>query len=95
MEERGVYQLGPSGSESVEIRPECLRAFANGWVTPTKEEIRHVQKLAGNLGRKTTGDLCGVSGKTVNFWTTGEKDIPYAPWAILCAVAGLGHIWEH
>jgi hypothetical protein len=83
---------------STTIRPECLRRADDGWEQPRGPEIREVIRRAGLTGSETA-KLVGVSVQTiggsrrVRKWISEESDIPYAAWAILCHVAGLGMIW--
>jgi hypothetical protein len=83
---------------STTIRPECLRRADDDWAQPTGPEIQEVIRRAGLTGSQTA-KLVGVSVQTtggsrrVRKWIAGENDIPYAAWAILCHVAGLGIIW--
>ena len=60
-------------------------------------EIREVIGRTGLTGR-AVADLVGLSekggGRQVRRWISEESHIPYAAWAILCEVAGLGKIWE-
>lgn len=81
------------GQEPAEIRPETLRKYGAGWEQPTPAEVRAVIKLAGLTGAEAA-QLVGLSdSRTVRRWTGGQSDIPFAAWAILCEVAGLGIIW--
>jgi len=51
---------------------------------------RAVYGLTGGEAAK----LLGISdGRTIRRWTGGDSPIPFAAWAILCNVAGLGLIW--
>ncbi|MFJ3465341.1 transcriptional regulator [Achromobacter spanius] len=75
------------------IRPECLRPFADGWQQPESGEVRAVLSMAGLTGGEAA-KLLGISdGRTIRRWTGGDSPIPFAAWAILCEVAGLGVIW--
>ncbi|EGQ8544937.1 transcriptional regulator [Vibrio parahaemolyticus] len=77
------------------IRLECLRP-AEKWERPTGEEIREVLRLAeltgGGAARKV--GLGQKGDRTVRRWIGEETHIPYAAWALLCDMAGLGKIWE-
>ena len=76
------------------IRDVCLLPFDNGWQHPTGEEIKQVLRLA-NLSGSKAAKLTGIKeSRTVRRWTGGESEIPFAAWAILCEVAGLGMIWK-
>ncbi|MGY6259087.1 XRE family transcriptional regulator [Paraburkholderia caledonica] len=79
------------------IRPECLLPWVQGWQQPTGVEVREVISRTGLTGRGVA-DLVGLSekggGRQVRRWISEESHIPYAAWAILCEVAGLGKIWE-
>ena len=84
--------------EAITIRPECLRRADQGWERPNGTEIREVIRRAGLTDSKTA-KLVGVSvqptggSRRVRKWISEESEIPYAAWAILCHVAGLGMIW--
>ena len=43
MEERATYGVDP-------IRPETLRAFAEGWEQPTPDEVKAILKKANLTG---------------------------------------------
>lgn len=80
------------------IRPECLRPAHDFWVHPEPDEVREVLRLAelsGSKAAKLLGLGSGDTGsRTIRRYTGGEQKIPYAYWAILCEVAGLGRIWR-
>ncbi|MDX3904428.1 MAG: helix-turn-helix transcriptional regulator [Pigmentiphaga sp.] len=82
------------GDAPLDIRPETLREFGAGWEPPTAAEIRAVIRLAG----LTAGEVAALVGMPdrgmVQRWTTGDAPVPFAAWAILCEVAGLGTIWR-
>ena len=73
------------------IRPETLRPAAS-WQPPTKEEILHVMSITGKSGSELARFL-GVSGRKIRDWAAKES-IPYAAWALLVDLAGLGQIWK-
>ena len=77
------------------IRLECLRP-AESWTQPTGEEVREVLRLAGLTGGAAAKRLgLGVKGdRTVRRWIGEDSRIPYAAWALLCDLAGLGQIWR-
>lgn len=77
------------------IRLECLKP-ADKWVRPTGKEVREVLRLAGFTGGVAAAELgLGPNGdRTIRRWVSEETDIPYAAWAILCELAGLGIIWR-
>ena len=79
----------------VNIRLECLRP-AERWVQPTSAEIREVLHLAGLTGGQAARILgLGAKGdRTVRRWVGEDSPIPYAAWAILCDLAGIGAIWK-
>lgn len=85
METKGVY------GDLVSIRPECLRARKD-WVEPNADEVRAALEMACWSGEELSRRI-GVDGRTVRRWTLGEKPINYSSWCVLCAEAGLGHIW--
>ena len=80
---------------SVTIRPECLQPAGDKWQKshrkPTGVEIREVIRRAGLTGGQAA-TLLGISGdsggRTVRRWISGESDIPYSAWAILCHEIG-------
>jgi len=76
------------------IRLECLRP-ADRWTQPTGEEVREVLRLCGFTGARAARALgLGLKGdRTVRRWIGEDSAIPYAAWAILCSLAGLGSIW--
>ena len=82
-------------NHTVNVRLECLKP-AERWTQPTGEEVKVVLKLAGLSGAEAARKL-GLGekgGRTVRRWTGDEVKVPYAVWALLCAFAGLGRIWE-
>lgn len=76
------------------IRRECLQR-AIYWARPTGAEIQEVVQLAGFTGRTAAYylDLADESGRQIRRWISGEADIPYSAWALLCHAAGFGPIW--
>lgn len=77
------------------IRLECLRP-AESWSQPTGEEVREVLRLAeltGGVAAKRLG-LGAKGDRTVRRWVGEDSHIPYAAWALLCNLAGLGQIWK-
>jgi hypothetical protein len=78
----------------IEIRPECLLPADHGWQQPTAEEVKAVLKVAGMTGGAASKFLGMHNNRAVRRWTGGDDQIPYSAWALLCAVAGLGYIWE-
>jgi hypothetical protein len=79
------------------IRPECLRAAAAGWQKPRGTEVREVITRCDMTATEVEAFL-GLSsksgGRQIRRWISEEAPIPYAAWALLCAEAGLGCIWE-
>lgn len=75
------------------IRPECLRPAA-AWQQPTGDEVRALLAIADLTGERAAAILGMSSGRIIRGWTAGDTRISYPAWAILCAVAGLGNIWE-
>ena len=78
------------------VRIECLQP-ASVWEKPSKEEIREVIKRAGFTGAQAAafvGLKPEAGGRNVRRWTGGQTEIPYSAWALLCAKAGFGNIWE-
>jgi hypothetical protein len=79
----------------VNIRRECLQPAAF-WAQPTGVEVQEVVRLAGFTGRSAAEflDLADKSGRQIRRWISGDNEIPYSAWALLCYVAGFGAIWE-
>lgn len=77
------------------IRPETLTE-AEHWEMPTGAEIRAVIAAVGLSGSGVSRvlGLGSGGGRTVRRWVAGESPIPYAAWALLCEMAGLGRIWR-
>lgn len=75
------------------IRPESLRRFADGWEPPDSNAVRAVLSLAKLTGGAAAKKVGIHDSRTVRRWTGGETAIPYAAWALLCEIAGLGKIW--
>lgn len=84
------------------IRGECLRPASEQWEKPTPLEIREVLRLIAarkGITKFTGGQTAKYLGlgefgaRTIRRWTGGESDIPYAAWALLCHLGGLGMIW--
>ncbi|GLR55201.1 transcriptional regulator [Shinella yambaruensis] len=77
------------------IRPECFRP-GEDWLRPNGHEIREVLALAGLSGSQAARilGLGHQGGRTVRRWTGDDSPIPFAAWAILCDLAGLGAIWR-
>lgn len=92
METRNVYG---APATPIAIRPQCLLR-ATKWEQPFPAEIRAALKMANISGEKF-GLLIDVQGRTVRRWMEEENpaSIPYAAWAILCRLAGLGDILEN
>jgi hypothetical protein len=82
--------------DGVTIRSACLRP-ASAWQKPSSVEIREVIRRAGMTGAEVAAFL-GLSdkspGRQVRRWISEETTIPYSAWALLCAAAGLGQIWD-
>ncbi|HDZ58173.1 MAG TPA: KorC repressor protein [Pseudomonas xinjiangensis] len=71
-----------------------LLPYDGGWQAPDREAVRAVLTKA-KLDPRLASDFLGVSRKEVNRWTTGEGDVPFACWALLCWRAGVGftEVW--
>ena len=80
----------------VQIRSACLQSTANNWEQPTGEEVREVLRVANLTGAQAAKVLgLGATGdRTVRRWVGEDSAIPYAAWALLCDLAGLGCIWK-
>lgn len=86
METQGKYQVEGAG---VYLRQSTLQSIGAGWEQPTPEEVRAVIGRAGLVPREAA-DFLGESRKRLSRWTTGEEDIPFTAWVLLCQRAGLG-----
>lgn len=86
---RKTYQVE---GVAVSIRDATQAPFAQ-WEPPSRGEIRAALQAADWTGEHL-GRVIGVNSRTVRRWTSGEGEIPYAVWAVLCAAAGWGYIWE-
>lgn len=86
METRETYRAG----SVVYVRAGCLLPANAGWEVPTKDEVRATIERAG-LDVRGAADFLGTSRKEVNRWTTGDGDVPFACWALLCRRAGVGY----
>lgn len=74
------------------IRDETLCSFSE-WVRPTSEEVVEAMDEL-NCSLQEWADLIGVKLATISRWRTGKVKIPYAEWATICYLSGLGDIWE-
>lgn len=83
------------------IRSACL-TVASKWQPPAPEEV---QSLLLAISKRTglpmaSQDVAGLLGlghegcTVVAGWLDGRASIPYACWALLCEMAGLGLIWR-
>ncbi|MBR8047123.1 MULTISPECIES: hypothetical protein [Burkholderia] len=67
---------------------------ADLWTVPTGEEIRQVIEVS-RLSAQETAALLGLADSSfVERWLDDVSPIPYSAWAMLCANAGLGSIWN-
>lgn len=83
------------------IRPETMLPYGQGWESPTPDEVRELIVYAGQVtGKdKLTGSevarLTGIKdGRTIRKWTAPREaknhtPIPYAAWRLLLLYAGL------
>jgi len=79
------------------IRQECLVPAWQNWQQPSTEEIREVLRLA-ELSSAEASRVLGIEskgGRVMRRWVNMEVDMPYAAWAVLCDLAGLGIIWRN
>ncbi len=91
------YSSTPFDGKVVEIRPECLTPFSDAWSVPTGDEVREIIRRTGLTGgqvAKKVGLTGNGASRTVRRWVSGETDISYAIWAILCDFAGIQAIWR-
>ena len=82
--------------KEADIRLECLRPAQDGWQRPTCDEVQEALRFGG-LTKERAANLLGLGeggGRPIRRWTSGESEIAYANWALLCYFAGLGVIWE-
>ncbi len=86
MEDNAQYRAQP---DLVYVRGETLLPYA-AWVPPNADEVRTVMRRAGVEPRELA-ELVGVSRKEVNRWTTGNGEILFACWVLLCRRAGVGY----
>jgi hypothetical protein len=83
-----------SENAEVVVRLECLQP-AEQWERPSAAEVQQTIRRTGLSGRAVARALgIGEEGRNVRRWGTGESQIPYTAWAVLCQMAGLGIIWE-
>lgn len=75
-----------------EISPTALAPFAS-WAPPTPGEIRAALQAVGWTGEGFAKTI-GINPRTARRWLSGEVNIPYAAWAVLCVAAGWGNIWQ-
>lgn len=79
------------------IRQECLIPAWHNWEQPNTDEIREVLELA-ELSIAEASRVLGIKSKgdrVMRRWVKMEVDMPYAAWAVLCDLAGLGIIWRN
>ena len=70
-----------------------LPALTQEWVQPNSQDIRIVIKLAKCTGSQIA-KLIDVDSRTIRKWVSEERKIPFAAWAVLVDLAGLGQIWK-
>lgn len=91
MENPVAYKFG-----KFQIRESTLKS--NEWTSPTPDEIKMTMAAAG-LNQAQLAKLLHVGKSTVNNYvneTDGKSTpMPFASWAILCCMAGLGEIWRN
>ncbi|HBO8052817.1 TPA: hypothetical protein L5C56_006367 [Pseudomonas aeruginosa] len=68
-----------------------MRTFESGWIPPSAAEVLAVMRLASLEPRDAAVVLGGLSRREVNRWTTGQDEIPYAYWVLLCQRAKLAY----
>lgn len=90
MEEPIQYGTKP---ETVYVRAVCLRPLVQGWEPPTAAEVLAMLRKATGTPTEAVRRL-GFTRRELNRWTTGEEQIPYHCWAVLCAAGGAGQIWQ-
>ena len=75
----------------VEIDGESLKSHEQ-WRPPSNEEIATALELAG-WGAEVAVKRLGVSNVLFAAWLSGERQITYSAWCVICAEASLGNIW--
>lgn len=83
------------------IRSVCLTVAAK-WQPPAPDEIQSLfqaveRRLGIVLGCQEVASLLGLDpdgSPVVADWIEGRARIPYACWALLCEMAGMGLIWR-
>lgn len=75
-----------------EISEKSLSPFPS-WKPPEPGEIKGALQLACWTGEQFAKAV-GVNPRSARRWISGEHDIPYAVWAVVCVEAGLGNIWQ-
>ena len=91
------YSSTPFDGKVIEIRPECLTPFSEHWSVPNGDEVREIIRRTGLTGgqvAKKVGLTGSGASRTVRRWVSGETDISYAIWGILCDLAGIKSIWR-
>jgi hypothetical protein len=82
--------------KEADIRLECLRPAQDDWQRPNGDEVQEVLRLGG-FSKERAANMLGLGeggGRTIRRWASGETEISYANWALLCDFAGLGVIWK-
>jgi len=74
-----------------QVRASCFQP-ATSWTPPTPEELRIMLSVLG-YSQTTFAALIDVTDRTVRRWASGEKQIAYSAWCVMCTQAGLPHIW--
>jgi hypothetical protein len=76
------------------IRSECLVPHKFNWEHPTSAEMDEVLRLAGLTVTQACQALGLKDERLMRKWVSAQTVIPYASWALLCELAGLGRIWS-
>ena len=76
------------------IRSECLVPHKLNWEHPTSAEMEEVLHLAGLTITQACQVLDVKDERLMRKWVSAQTAIPYASWALLCELAGLGCIWS-
>lgn len=74
-----------------QIRATCFQP-ATSWTPPTAEEFRIMLSVLG-CSQTTFAYMIDVTDRTVRRWASGEKQVAYSAWCIMCIQAGLPPIW--
>lgn len=78
-------------SDLNQVRASCFQP-ASSWTPPTAQEFRIMLSVLG-YSQTTFAGLIDVTDRTVRRWASGDKQVAYSAWCVMCTQAGLPHIW--